>query len=426
MQNNLLKDTTLIFLSDLLIKIFGFILIGFIGIILDKEQIADFNFILFYAEVLTILCGYGFMVGYLKISTEYNHFEVLKTYLFINFIIIFTLLILITMLPDNIFQHKFFVMILSLGLTFNLYSKFYFISMHKIKFYLFMIIINLIIASFFLYVFFENINLDIVIVSRALLYITNSIFILIFILKFNSFKINKEILSKVLKIGTPVVLSTLIMLLNIYAGRIVLNFYISKYEVGIYSFFALIISGILVLINSFQNIWFRNINNLAIEVKYNFKKIYQKTNQVLFNINILNIIGSISVLLMSIFLFDKNFELYGYFTYRGPFFILLTALPIAFLYILFYPMIFIYNLQKYLIYFSFCILIFAFFLNFSMIYFFSMKGASISVFIIELVSVILILSILKYKNQDIIIVSPKNKLLIYFYIFIITIIIYIN
>lgn len=203
------------------------------------------------------------------------------------------------------------------------------------------------------------------------------------LLKFNY--LSKDILSKLLRYGTPLTFSTIIGVFSSYLGRFLLDRYTNLSLLGVYSFFLMISTNIHMLFHGFNQAW---------TPKIFFEK--DRTDSSDTNKKCLNLIyififsyltGLFLVLLAGdTFLFKLVLKT-KYLDSINIFYILLLGPLFSGISIILYPLIYFEQKTNRIFYISFVMSIFNLLCTFIAVKYFSVEGAAWSYFLINVFSV---------------------------------------
>ena len=352
--------------GDILAKIMSFAAIIVIGGLASKENIATYNMMTFVAEMMAVFISFGADSAIVKFYREHTPGEVFNNYVFQNILNVciaaVALYVIGTIFHEGIYhfilEHYFAILFLALSLSISSITRAHMVSLHdSVKVKWFSILsgaLNL--SSILLFASIIGLTVFSLVASRIislLLFIIFFAYLLVTL--FDTKTISLELTKKMYQFSAPLLISTLVGTLSVYMSRIVLAEYVSVYELGIFSFFIMIMASASVLLHSFNQAWFPHLFDLhksageeAVLVEINRK------------LSFLIVLGFFYIVLSIIAYKISNYVslvLNGYYSYRYIIFILMDSLVFGVFYIIINPLLYIKSKTKFVAYASFITLI---------------------------------------------------------------------
>lgn len=395
----MLKKRALDYLQgDVLAKIMSFAALIAIGAWASKEDIGTYNMIIFVSEMIAVFISFGADSAIVKFYREHAAGEVFGNYVFQNVLNIciaaVALYALGTIFHEGVYQfileHYFAILFFAISLSISSITRAHLVSLHEsVRVKWFSILsgaLNL--SSILLFASIIGLTVFSLVVSRIVsLLIFVFFFVFLLIKLFDTKIISLELTKKMYRFTVPLLASTIVGTLSVYMSRIVLAEYATVYELGIYSFFIMIIASLSVLLHSINQAWFPHLFDLhksvgehAVLVEINAK--LSSLIKVAFYYIILSIIAyriSDSV----------HLALNGYYDYRYILFVLMDTFVYGVLYIIINPMLYIKSQTKYVAYASFIILAANIALTIALVDAWGIFGAAISSVAITLLTFLL-------------------------------------
>jgi O-antigen/teichoic acid export membrane protein len=362
-----LKKRALDYLQgDVLGKIMSLAALFAIGAWASKEDIGIYNMMIFVAEMMAVFISFGADSAIVKFYREHTAGEVFNNYVFqnvLNVCIAAVALYAVGVIFHEgvyrfILEHYFAIVFLAISLSISSITRAHMVSLHesvKVKWFSIMSgALNL--SSILLFASVIGLTVFSLVASRIvslLLFVIFFVYLLVTL--FDTKIISLELTKKMYRFSVPLLISTIVGTLSVYMSRIVLAEYVSVYELGIFSFFIMIMASASVLLHSFNQAWFPHLFDLhksagdeAVLVEIN-----KKLASVL-TLGFYYIILSIVAYQISTYI---SLELNGYYDYRYIFFVLMDSLVFGVFYIIINPVLYIKSQTKYVAYASFIILV---------------------------------------------------------------------
>ncbi|MDD2714819.1 MAG: oligosaccharide flippase family protein [Candidatus Wallbacteria bacterium] len=373
-------------LGNLGTKIFSFLAVILVGGFLAKKDIGILTLIYFIAEIIAIIVTCGLDASLIKFYRDYKIEIVLSnTFFVVSLNLLLSVPFYLTtayFLNDDKYGFMakdvgvIYLLIFSIVIT-NLATN-HFVSLGesgKVKKYsIISSLVNL--TSIVIFIKFGHLNEITMTVARIFsMVIFILAFIRIFDVSFDKLLISKSKILEILKYSLPIVLSSIIGMVNLYYSRIILSKYVSVEDLGIYSYFLMIITSASFLLHSFNQAWSPTLFD---RYKEQGTKTLVFVNSVFFKACLGTIIMLILTALLVVVSNYFSFDLKGYYIHRGIFFILLDSFFIGILYTLINPIIFLSAKTIYITYVNLFMLSFNLIVTSILVKYFELQGASIS------------------------------------------------
>jgi O-antigen/teichoic acid export membrane protein len=362
----MLKKRALDYLQgDVLAKIMSFAALLAIGTWASKEDIGIYNMMIFVAEMMAVFISFGADSAIVKFYREHTAGEVFNNYVFQNALNVCIAAVALyavgAIFHEGVYrfilEHYFAILFLAISLSISSITRAHMVSLHesvKVKWFSIMSgALNL--SSILLFATIFGLTVFSLVASRIVsLVIFVIFFVYLLVTLFDTKTISLELTKKMYRFSVPLLISTIVGTLSVYMSRIVLAEYVSVNELGIFSFFIMIMASASVLLHSFNQAWFPHLFDLhksagedAVLVEIN-----TKLSSVL-KLSFYYIVLSIIAYQISNYI---SLELNGYYNYRYILFILMDSLVFGVFYIIINPMLYIKSQTKYVAYASFIIL----------------------------------------------------------------------
>jgi len=270
----MLKKRALDYLQgDVLAKIMSFVAIMVIGSFASKEDIGTYNMMTFAAEMMAVFISFGADSAIVKFYREHTPGEVFNNYIFQN-----TLNVCIaaaalygigTIFHEGIYrfilEHYFAVLFLAISLSISSITRAHMVSLHesvKVKWFSIMSgALNL--SSILLLASILGLTVFSLVTSRIISFMPFVLFfIYLLVTLFDTKTISLELTKKMYQYSVPLLISTLAGTLSVYMSRIVLAEYVTAYELGIFSYFLILLVSASLLLHSFNQAWFPHLFDL--------------------------------------------------------------------------------------------------------------------------------------------------------------------
>lgn len=413
----MLKRRALDYLQgDVLAKVMSLVAMMIVGALASKENIGIYNMMIFIAEMMAVFISFGADAAIVKFYREHSAGAVFNNYIFqnaLNVCIAAGVLYAIGLLfHDGIYQfilrYYFAILFLAIGLSISSITRAHMVSMNnsaRVKWFSIIGgVLNL--ASI---LFFASI-IDLTVLSLVASRIISLLFFVAFfayllLRLFDTKTINLELTKKMYLFSVPLLISTLVGTLSVYTSRIVLAEYVSVYELGVFSFFIMLMASASVLLHSFNQAWFPHLfdmhkhvgeDGMLIEIN---KKLYEVLVISFYYISLSIITYQVSNYI--------SLELNGYYSYRYLLFVLIDSLVFGVFYIIINPLLYIKSQTKYVAYASFITLIANVGIAISFVEIFGIYGAAISTVAITILTFYLYL-VFTQKNIQSRLIDSKN------------------
>lgn len=381
--------------GDVIAKILSLSALLFIGAFTSKEEIAILNIIIFVAELAAVFITFGADSAFVKFYRDNSPKEVFGIYIYqitINFGIVSVVLYFIgKLIKDGIYQYysEYYltILLLSIFLSISNITRAHLVSLHesvKVKWY--SIIggtINL--ATTLLLMAFVGLNAVEIIASRIFsLIIYGALFIFMIATLFEYKKINYDLLKKMYQFTIPLMLSSLVGTLGTYMSRIVAGNNLNSYELGVFSFYIMLLTSASILLHSFNQAWYPHLFDL--QNKGGDELVIQEINTKIYNV--IKPIFYYFTITSALYYLGEHLEisLNGYYIYRYVAFILMDSLVIGVFYIIINPLIYIKSKTKYVTYASIILLLINYSISGQLVNNFGIFGAALSVQIMSVIS----------------------------------------
>lgn len=362
----MLKKHALDYLQgDVLAKIMSFAALLAIGAWADKEDIGIYNMLIFVAEIMAVFISFGADSAIVKFYREHTAGEVFNNYVFqntLNVCIAAVALYVVGVIFHEgvyrfILEYYFAILFLAISLSISSITRAHMVSLResvKVKWFSIMSgALNL--SSIFLFANILGLTVFSLVASRifsVLFFVIFFVYLLVTL--FDTKRISLDLTKKMYRFSVPLLISTMVGTLSVYMSRIVLAKYVSVYELGIFSFFIMIMASASVLLHSFNQAWFPHLFDLhkSAGERTVLVEINKKLNSAL-TLGFYYIGLSFFVYQISTYI---SLELNGYYDYRYILFVLMDSLVFGFFYIIINPVLYIKSQTKYVAYASFIIL----------------------------------------------------------------------
>lgn len=381
--------------GDIIAKAMSFIGLLIIGSLASKEDIGIYNLILFAAELTAIFILFGADSAIVKFYQDHSASEVLNSYIFQNIVNVFLVSVALYLFSITFregvyrFVSDYFGIILLIAITFaaTTITRAHLAALGesaKIK-WLAIISSALNLLSIIFLAFTFGLSLFPLVFSKVIGGLIFLVFLgQIYFSLYEHNKINKELTKNMYRFSVPLLISTIVGTLSAYLSRIVLAEYVSMYELGVFSFFIMIMMNTSFLLHSFNQAWF----------PYLLKTYGSENEEIALMVINKKITGMLRVgfiwAFISIFIFNVtnnfSFDLNGYYKYRYIAIILLDSLIFGGLYIIINPLIYILSKTEHVAHSSLIILIFNIIITVILVKLWGIFGAAVSVVCISLVS----------------------------------------
>jgi len=377
--------------GDILVKGFAFFSIIIVGKLATPESIGIYSLMMFVTDMFCIFSVFGMNSAVIKFYREDSADKVFSNIL-INFIILLgtSLLILYAggfyLRNDPIYSflwHNFLLItLICLAKSSHSILISHYISVGESKKVKWLGVVSSLInlGALFVFAFFDSsINEQGLAISRCLAF---GVYVVLFIFLsfqfFDSKKYDKVLMRSIYAYSFPLLLSTLVGTFNIYFSRLVLSKSFSLAELGIYSYFIMIIINLNTVLGSFNSAWFPHLSDVY--MKSGETELVSVINNFLKKAILLGVvITALSTLTYIISCFFE-FNLRGYYQYRKLFFIMFDSITIGSLYILIANVVYIMKKTKYVFYDTLLTLFFNVVVTYALIKCLGLSGAALSVF----------------------------------------------
>jgi O-antigen/teichoic acid export membrane protein len=384
----MLKKSALDYLQgDVLAKIMSFAALLVIGAWASKEDIGIYNMMIFVAEMMAVFISFGADAAIVKFYREHAPAEVFNNYVFQNTINVFmaagVLFVIGNLFREGnyqfILQHYFAILFLAISLSISTIARAHMVSLHdSVGVKWFSIIsgaLNLLSILFFASML--GLTLFSLVATRIISILIFVIFFAHLLLTlFDTKTVSIELTKKMYRFSVPLLISALVGTLSVYMSRIVLAEYVSVYELGIFSFFLMLMVSTSFLLHTFNQAWYPHLfdihksagdDGLLIEIN---KKLH-----IVLKFSIVYITVSFLAYEISNHI---SLDLNGYFKYRYILFILMDTLVFGVYYIIINPLLYIKSKTTYVAYATVITLISNFVISMGFVKLWGIYGASIS------------------------------------------------
>jgi O-antigen/teichoic acid export membrane protein len=384
----MLKKRALDYLhGDVLAKILSFAALMVIGGLASKEDIGIYTMMIFVAEMMAVFISFGADAAIVKFYRENAAAEVFNNYVFQNTLNVFiaagVLFAIGNIFHEGTYQfileHYFSIVLLAVSLSIGTITRAHMVSLNEsVRVKWFSIISGAL--NFLSILFFASlmgITLFSLVASRI---ISLLIFIIFFahllLTLFNTKKVSFELTKKMYRFSMPLLISALVGTLSVYMSRIALAGYVSVYELGIFSFFLMLMVSTSFLLHTFNQSWYPHLfdihksagdDGLLVEIN---KKLH-----VVLKLSIVYITLSFLAYEISNHI---SLDLNGYYNYRYILFILMDTLVFGAYYTIINPLLYIKSQTKYVAYATVITLISNFVISMGFVKLWGIYGASIS------------------------------------------------
>ncbi|MBY0544271.1 MAG: oligosaccharide flippase family protein [Gammaproteobacteria bacterium] len=417
----MLKKRALDYLQgDVLAKIMSFAAIMVIGGLASKEDIGIYNMMVFIAEMMAVFISFGADSAIVKFYREHTAGEVFNNYVFQNVLNI--CIAAVALYVTGVFLHEgvyqfiseryFAILFLAISLSISSITRAHMVSLHEsVKVKWFSILsgaLNL--TSILLFASIIGLTVFSLVASRIvslLLFVIFFAYLLVTL--FDTKTIRLELTKKMYRFSVPLLISTLVGTLSVYMSRIVLAEYVTVYELGIFSFFIMVMASASVLLHSFNQAWFPHLFDLHKSAGED--AVLAEINKKLSNLLVLGFLYiALSIIAYQISTYI-SLALNGYYSYRYVFFVLMDSLVFGVFYIIINPLLYIKSQTKYVAYASFFTLVANVVMAMALVNLWGVFGAAVSAVAISFVTFLLYV---KYSQKVLssTLINSKNALLI--------------
>ena len=392
----MLKKRVLDYLQgDVLAKIMSVAALLAIGAMANKEDIGIYSMMIFVAEMMAVFILFGADSSIIKFYREHAASEVINNYVLQNMLNVciaaMALYALGVVFHEGIYrfilEHYFTILFLAISLSISSITRAHMVSHHEsVKVKWFSILsgaLNL--SSILLFASVFGLTVFSMVASRIVsLLIFVIFFVYLLVTLFDKKTISLELTKKMYRFSVPLLISTIVGTLSVYMSRIVLAEYVSVYELGIFSFFIMIMASASVLLHSFNQAWFPHLFDLhkSAGEEAVLAEINKKLSSVL-SLGFYYVVLSIIVYQISSYV---SLQLNGYYGYRYILFVLMDSLVYGVFYIIINPVLYIKSKTKYVAYASFIILVANIGVTIAFVEVLGVFGAAISAVAIALIS----------------------------------------
>ncbi len=381
--------------GDVLAKIMSLIALLAIGAWASKEDIGTYNMIIFVAEMMAVFISFGADSAIVKFYREHTAGEVFNNYVIqiaINTCIAILALYIAGIALHSgvykfVFEHYFEILILAISISISSIIRAHMVSMHESVNVKWISIMSgaLNLSAILIFSTLFKLTLLSLVLSRI---VSLLIFVIFFIsLLINLFEkktISLRLTKKMYRYSVPLLISTIVGTLSVYMSRIVLAEYVNVYELGVFSFFIMIMVSASVLLHSFNQAWFPHLFDLhkSGDEDVVLAEVNSKLSSMLKICFCYIFFSTIAFKISN----QISLELNGYYYYRYILFVLMDSLVFGALYIIINPLLYIKSRTKHVAYASFIILIANILMTIVFVRILGIFGAAISAVAISLLS----------------------------------------
>ncbi len=382
--------------GDVLAKIMSFVALLATGAWATKEDIGNFNLIIFAAEMMAVFITFGADSAIVKFYRDHSPVEVFSNYVFqsalnlgIAALALYAVGFFLSYRHPNQFILENYLLIVSLSIFLSIsnITRAHLVSLqesYKVKWYSILSgALNL--TSVLLLASILGLTIFSLVTSRIVSLLIYAIFFAYMIVTLVHTKnISIELIKKMYRFSVPLLISTIVGTLSVYMSRIVAAEYVSPHELGVFSFFVMLMASASVLLHSFNQAWYPHLFDLH-RISGDEAVLSEINEKLRSAIKI-----AFYYMALSIFLYiissRTSFVLNGYYNYRYIMFTLIDALVYGAFYIIINPLIYINSQTKYVAYASAIILALNILLTFILAEMFGMFGAAVSTVVIALIT----------------------------------------
>jgi O-antigen/teichoic acid export membrane protein len=404
--------------GDLASKVVSMLAVLFVGAVASKEDIGTFSLMVFVAEMTAIVISFGADAAVIKFYRELSAGEVFSNYVLQNglnaiiaaaglygaglifrtgtyafilkeFFTIYSLAVLITV--SNVTRAH----LVSLGESVKV--KWFSMTSGVLNLLCIMALASLTAVSVRSLFFARMVGLALFAFFFAYLvfrYLDRSTW-------------SRALMARMYRYTVPLLIASLVGTVSLYQSRLVLAQYISPYELGIYSFFVMVITNASFLLHSFNQAW----TPFLFDVYHagGDEALAEKVDAVL--VRTLKVLLAYTALTVVAYL-ASNFvtmELKGYYKYRHLFLIMADGPVFGVLYILINPLIYIKSRTRYVAYLSAIILALNILVTAGCIKAWGIFGAAVSSVAVALISFFLYLNFSERAMQRPSLVTARSR-----------------
>jgi O-antigen/teichoic acid export membrane protein len=381
--------------GDVIAKAMSFVALILIGVWATKEDIAIFNMVAFTAEMIAVFITFGADSSMIKFYRDHPVKDVFSTYVLqcgLNVLVSAIVLYFGTLLYSDgehqyISDNYFYIITFALFISIGNITRAHLVSLNesaRVKWYSIVSgATNL--SGLVIYSFLWGLTLHAIIASRIVSLLIYSILFVYLLVKLTDTSLIRLNLSKqMLRYSFPLLISTMVGTISVYLSRIVLAGYVSTYELGIFSFFIMILAGTSVILHSFNQAWFPHLFDLH----------KNSGDEAIINEVNLRLSGAVRVSCyyiassMIAYLISNHIHLSfnEYYNYRHVAFILVDSLVFGVFYIIINPIVYIKAQTTYVTYASVILLIVNAILTIIVVEKFGVFGASLSTVLVSVFS----------------------------------------
>jgi O-antigen/teichoic acid export membrane protein len=407
-----------------------------VGALASKEDIGIFSLIVFFAEIMAIFITFGADSAIVKFYQSYTAKEVFNNYIFqsaVNTLIVSIALyafgiIFYESVYRFVLEHYGSIVVMAIAFSITTITRAHLAALRESAKVKWLAIISG--ALNLLSILFFTLVLSLTLFSLIWTKIIGALVFFIYfgyilITLYDTKKINIELTKKIIKFSMPLLISTLVGTVSIYLSRIILAEYVSVYELGVFSFFIMIVMNITLLLHSFNQAWFPFLFNL--HKSSNEYEVLLEINKKIVTMLKIGFIWTLISTIIFILSNHINFDLNGYYHYRYIAFILMDSLIFGGFYIIINPLLYIKSRTEHVAYASFIILILNLLVTIAFVELLGLFGAAVSAVFTSLLSFLLYWifsqkyinkNLINRKSSNLIIALNIGILIKYFYIYI--------
>lgn len=256
MSDNIFKSSILIKIITVIMSFINTIIINrFLGVSLRGE----YTFIINTANMLQLILnlGIGYSYAYFVKEKYKDCKEIFIHISIIQFLIYISFYIIISIFNSNELINR--IIALSIILTLNLQILFITMIEDIIKRNKILLISSIIYTTLLISIYFtSNSNLNVVIYITIIKYIIEIIILAIkfklYKISFNNRSINFILLKKILKVGAPTMIMTLLITVNYNIDVFIMKFITTNYEIGLYGVAVTLANMIWIIPDAFKEV----------------------------------------------------------------------------------------------------------------------------------------------------------------------------
>ena len=378
--------------GEIVSKFIGVLALWTIGYFMTTREIADYNNLLFYTELFSILILFGSDANLREnihrvkkgLLLNINYFILSNVFVVVSLCMVLNLLQMVSISPLIFCASS----IMALSTIARVYLSETFDSGSVKKFLIFNSGINF--SLIVIVGIFNTLNAIILLTIRSIAFLPGIRYYLNAIKKqidFKDVRFTNLINSKSLYIyGFPLVASSIVSLINVYIVRLISDTIITIDEQGVFVFFNLIIINLNMVLNSFNQAWAPDLNNRFNNNRENFSNRLQYYYAISVYICFAFVL---LIFILSIILNNIDISLNGYYQHKSVFLVMLIANAWNIPYIIISPLLIITGNKNYILIVNLILTALAIPLSYFLISSFILYGAGVALSFVSFFNFIL-------------------------------------